>query len=735
MKSLIYLEKNKYLFYLKHLFVFLVILFITRNILSQYLSFSDLTPFSFDYKLSLQRFLFVWNTDFTGMFSPASIYLLFRSIFEFISFSNPIFAQNSFVFFFLTISYYSFYFLLRKYKINYFLNYFIPFFYIMNPFFITQMTNGALSFLIFYSIAPFLFILFCDLLSHYNVKKGIIFSIIIALFLVNVHFVFWFLLSFIVCIAVYILFQKITIKNIIFISLHFLLGIIINIISLIPFYIRSHNYLAASYLSTFKHTYSEGFFYNLFRLIGNKGSSQNTFGYFDINIINLLPFIFFIIIILYLFNFKKIKNVDIKIASYVSVITLLMLMAFIFIIKNGYLDSLIINKNMIISSIRNPEKLFFLFTFYFILLLALASNSLFNSIKSKYNMALAVSISLIVFIIFLLQNSIILTGDFGLRNLRGNNNFIDAKYLKIFDEIKKEDENFSILFLPFDYPLQLKTFWQEQIIKTKMGAGDINSSNTISELYENICNNRTNKFDQIAKFINLRYIILDKNPETYSEHKKDDCIVSYFYGTPYIWGNYDFFDKKFISEKKYYEDDNFKIYELNDINYHPHIYMTKEKENIYFNIPFENVEYLKKNPTEYKISLKNLNKKTYLNFSESFHPDWKLRAGKFDWFSVLIQKDYFLPDEFHLKNNANLSTFKIDPEFIKENYPNSYTENPDGSINVELTLYFKPQSYFYLGLIISATTLLSCLVYLVYDFIKRRKIRKLTKKPQTLDTP
>jgi hypothetical protein len=37
------------------------------------------------------------------------------------------------------------------------------------------------------------------------------------------------------------------------------------------------------------------------------------------------------------------------------------------------------------------------------------------------------------------------------------------------------------------------------------------------------------------------------------------------------------------------------------------------------------------------------------------------------------------------------------------------------------TIYFRPQSYFYLGLIISGTTLLSCLGYLVWAWIGERK--------------
>ena len=165
------------------------------------------------------------------------------------------------------------------------------------------------------------------------------------------------------------------------------------------------------------------------------------------------------------------------------------------------------------------------------------------------------------------------------------------------------------------------------------------------------------------------------------------------------------------------------VYENKD--FRPHIYATQEKETVYREIPYEKVKFEQKNPTEYKVLLKNISQPAYLNFSESYHPDWKVRAGKFNWFNVLLDKNYFLPDKYHFKNNAKLNSFLINPEYIKQNFSKEYyKENPDGSIDVELTLYFKPQSYFYLGLFISGTTFLACLVYLGYDHYKRRKTIK-----------
>jgi len=69
-----------------------------------------------------------------------------------------------------------------------------------------------------------------------------------------------------------------------------------------------------------------------------------------------------------------------------------------------------------------------------------------------------------------------------------------------------------------------------------------------------------------------------------------------------------------------------------------------------------------------------------------------------------------------------VNSFELSKEYIKANpYKFMYKENPDGSIDIELTLYFKPQSYFYLGIIISGTTLTLCLGYLGYAFYRQRK--------------
>ena len=109
----------------------------------------------------------------------------------------------------------------------------------------------------------------------------------------------------------------------------------------------------------------------------------------------------------------------------------------------------------------------------------------------------------------------------------------------------------------------------------------------------------------------------------------------------------------------------------------------------------------------------------YLDFAESFDPNWVVRVGNFNWFSVLTSKNYFVANSNHFKDDAGLNSFLISPEEVCKEF--ACTRNASGTYDMSVTLYFRPQSYFYLGLIISGATLLSCLGYLAFAFFRRKK--------------
>jgi hypothetical protein len=90
--------------------------------------------------------------------------------------------------------------------------------------------------------------------------------------------------------------------------------------------------------------------------------------------------------------------------------------------------------------------------------------------------------------------------------------------------------------------------------------------------------------------------------------------------------------------------------------------------------------------------------------------------------SKLWEKPIF--DDTHQMVYGYANQWAIDPEYIRANYPKDYyKENPDGTIDILMTMYFRPQSYFYLGLIISGLTLFGCVSYLVVSGVLQRRRR------------
>ena len=72
--------------------------------------------------------------------------------------------------------------------------------------------------------------------------------------------------------------------------------------------------------------------------------------------------------------------------------------------------------------------------------------------------------------------------------------------------------------------------------------------------------------------------------------------------------------------------------------------------------------------------------------------------------------------------NGYANSWIIDPDDICKN-KGFCRKNDDGTYDMELIVEFWPQRLFYIGLGISGMTLLSCLGYLVIDFVNKRKVK------------
>lgn len=176
---------------------------------------------------------------------------------------------------------------------------------------------------------------------------------------------------------------------------------------------------------------------------------------------------------------------------------------------------------------------------------------------------------------------------------------------------------------------------------------------------------------------------------------------------------------KKISAPSLEEKDIF-IYENQDVR--PRIYVTERHETTKDEVPYREVNFDSNSTTRYSVRVDNIKQPLYLNFSEKYHPDWKLFFGSPDWFDVLTGRRQPIEESYHLKNDAQLNTFVMDPEYIEKNMPpEGYRKNKDGGFDIEVTLYFKPQIHFLMGVMVSGTTFLGVLAFIIYSLVVAKK--------------
>lgn len=158
----------------------------------------------------------------------------------------------------------------------------------------------------------------------------------------------------------------------------------------------------------------------------------------------------------------------------------------------------------------------------------------------------------------------------------------------------------------------------------------------------------------------------------------------------------------------------YSLYRINDAYKNEKIYLTADPS--LFPNDFTSLVYTKKSSFEYRIAIRNMKNDQHLIFLEPYHAQWELYSKKNE---RLVSGNH--ETVFQYANGWKLST-----NAIKKSFPQgSYTENADGSLDLDLVLYFTPQKYVIQGVLISGVTLTFCLLYLVNRRLISGKKQKL----------
>ncbi len=354
--------------------------------------------------------------------------------------------------------------------------------------------------------------------------------------------------------------------------------------------------------------------------------------------------------------------------------------------------------------------------------------------KIKYNKNLSNIFLILLGILILLSHFAVVSGDY--------NGYVKAysipdEYFNLDKIFQNDYQQFSILSLPTnDYENYSWTtpnssdFRQSYYIMDGLFSKPVIFDRASLQLHtKNITfetmfsQNCPKDFNTILKKTNIKYILVNKDKtnvfsKTLLDYNKiNDCIL------------------KFSDINKIQENDYFILYKLQN-----------SEQIILSDAPYN---FKRINSTKYIINLKIWpDKNNNLIFLQNFNSNFKLflnpyKIKKTQDFNLLQNEiiyntqffeggeiNYLLEnsifDNTHKKIYEYANNWQLDVNYIKSNFPDKYYGlNPDGSINIQVVLYFKLQSYFYLGLIISGLTLIVCLFYLFYNWRRNRAYFKV----------
>ena len=389
-----------------------------------------------------------------------------------------------------------------------------------------------------------------------------------------------------------------------------------------------------------------------------------------------------------------------------------------------------------------------------------------NKIDKRFS---CIFIYIVIGLILLLGVPII-KGDFF---IQGGDVITSAKtsipdyYINASSWLDKDKGDFRVLSLPITKSYQASYSWftgsnpdinlfNVPMVSTNIG-DKFNYRYIIGEKIENIQRNET--FYKILTTLNIKYILYhrdsnwryisgngewinqDKNKiESFLENQNELSIEASFGALDfYLNEDWDMFHIYAVSNHIIVNVDNL-ISTIESDNYNPReqiiIVADQNKDK---QIPIINndskpiILYQRINPAKYYIEVENVTQPFWLVFSESYHQGWSayinyedIKCKNVETSSRLKNSkcednfEFFRPNDLTMMHGEHIED---NNHFTVNGYANGWYINPQElgtGENFTATLYFKPQSYFYLGIIISGITFIVCTGYL---FWHRRKIK------------
>jgi len=327
---------------------------------------------------------------------------------------------------------------------------------------------------------------------------------------------------------------------------------------------------------------------------------------------------------------------------------------------------------------------------------------------------------------------------------------LPSSYLKTNEFLLSDSDNFRVMWIPLSTAFNWSTnplvnraeYWVTPKPSLLYGWGIRNALSPIGDaVYKSLLTgNGTDNLAQLLAIANTKYIIFQKNIRDLSQYtgllenllKQKDFKLESDFNDVLIFKNLRYQNNTYIysTTDLYLTDyEPTEILRINDQIINKAI-LTKTYYNQlikvigHLNISEPPVlSYKKVNPTTFIINVSNIKGPFLIIFSEAFNPYWKI---------YIMESRQSLLDIPLIGNLITILGKPLDEKyhFVVNYYANGWYV-PAKSDKLTLIIHFLPQSYFYLGLSVSAVSILTNIGFL---FCKSHYFRNILRKVSYLLT-
>ncbi|MBI9030491.1 hypothetical protein JEZ13_00605 [bacterium] len=425
---------------------------------------------------------------------------------------------------------------------------------------------------------------------------------------------------------------------------------------------------------------------------------------------------------------------------------------------------------------REVYHLTFLISFSYSVMLAYTFHKIYNYKKVVSYKFIS---TLILIIMIAAYNPFIYTG-----NLNGQVQVysFDDNDLSLMDKYQESPEDYRVLYLPMIEPFKYnssKYNGLDPIItyskKSSMGNGV--KSQYIRDMALNLHGDTYGNLGTSLDLLSIKYIFYRNNYKSVLPHYLNNgqyTVYNEVHDIRPIWRNENLYETLVNLEEIKIVDENENIIVFENKNYFPHIYTiprlktvdsiedyhqtlkSNKLQNEQLNIivlsqnknkvipqvdssTYPNIYFQKLNPTKYNVKIENAKEPFYLIFSETYHPSWQMyittdtmQCEPITIYDTVNVTECQSESKFFNFNDLNRiidEPISEENHFVVDTYANAWYIDPhklDTGENFIATIYYMPQTYFIIGLVISGFTIFLCMAYLLRD--ERKKLYKLINK-------